>query len=53
MKNKISFIISYLWTSAMMFFAPICIGIIYMDITGHSKGYSYDLGTEKDISIGM
>lgn len=53
LKSKICFILSYLWTSVMMFFAPICIGIIYMDITGHSKGYSYDLGPEKDISIGI
>lgn len=53
LKSKIRFILSYLWTSVMMFFAPICIGIIYMDITGHSKGYSYDLGPEKDISIGI
>lgn len=32
-------------------YIPICFGWIFLDITGHSKGYSYDLGSEKDVSI--
>ncbi|MDE5621326.1 MAG: hypothetical protein K2I80_12575 [Ruminococcus sp.] len=52
MKNKILFGISFIWSGIIaLFILPICIGWIYMDITGHSKGYSYDLGDEKSISM--
>lgn len=51
MKKKILFVINSLWSVIVAFTFPVCLGIIYMDITGHSKGYSYDLGPEKDISI--
>lgn len=51
MKNKILFGLNFLWTSFMAFAMPVCIGWVYMDITGHSKGYDYNLGGEKDISI--
>ena len=51
MKNKILFGISFIWSGIIAFTLPICMGWIYMDITGHSKGYSYDLGGEKSISI--
>lgn len=53
MKNKILFGLNFLWCGIIAFTLPICTGWIYMDITGHSKGYSYDLGNEKDISILM
>ncbi len=51
MKEKILFGINALWSSIIAFSFPICLGMIYMDITGHSKGYDYDLGTEKGVSI--
>lgn len=51
MKNKIIYWLSFLWSSVMAFFFPICFYIIFTFITGHSKGYDYDLGSEKDISI--
>jgi hypothetical protein len=51
MKSKIIFWLNFLWTSFITFSFPICLGWIYMDITGHAKGYAYDLGSEKDISI--
>ncbi len=51
MKNKIIYWLSFLWSSLIAFFFPICFYIIFTFITGHSKGYSYDLGSEKDISI--
>lgn len=51
MKNKILFGLNFMWASFMAFAMPVCSGWIYMDITGHSKGYSYDLGDEKSISI--
>lgn len=51
MKKKILFVIISLWSAIIAFTFPVCLGIIYMNITGHSKGYDYDLGSEKDISI--
>ena len=51
MKNKILYCINFIWTSFVAFSFPICFAWIYLDITGHSKGYGYDLGSEKDISI--
>lgn len=51
MKNKIIYWLSLLWSSLIAFFFPLCFYIIFTFITGHSKGYAYDLGSEKDISI--
>lgn len=51
MKKKIIFAINALWSAIIAFSFPICLGIIYVDISGHSKGYDYDLGSEKSISI--
>ncbi len=39
------------WLAAAAFTMPVFIGWIALDITGHSKGYSYDLGPQKDISV--
>lgn len=49
--SKVKFLIAAIWQGVLSFISPVCIGLIYMDITGHSKGYSYDLGLERDISI--
>ena len=51
MKNRILYWFSLLWSSLIAFFFPLCFYIIFTFITGHSKGYAYDLGSEKDISI--
>lgn len=51
MKSKIIYGLNFLWTSFIAFSFPICFGWIFLDITGHSKGYGYDLGSEIDISI--
>lgn len=51
MKSKIIYCLNFFWTSIIAFTFPICFGWIFLDITGHSKGYSYDLGSEKDVSI--
>lgn len=53
MRGKIIYAMNALWTGIMAFTFPICLAIIWMDITGHSKGYGYDLGPEKDISVMM
>ncbi len=51
MKNKIIYGINFIWASLIAFSFPICFEWIFLDITGHSKGYSYDLGADKDISV--
>ncbi len=51
MKSKTIYWLSFLWSSVMAFLFPIFFYIIFLCITGHSKGYAYDLGSEKDISI--
>ncbi len=51
MKNKIKYALTFLWTSFLSFSFPLTLGMIFMCITGHSKGYDYDLGSEKGISI--
>lgn len=50
MKDKIIYFLNLIWTSVIAFSFSICFELIFLDITGHSKGYSYDLGSEKDIS---
>ena len=51
MKNIIMFVVSYLWASIIAFTFPACFGWIYLDMTGHSKGYGYDLGSESQVSM--
>lgn len=51
MKSKIIYFMNFLWTSFIAFSFPICFALIFLDITGHAKGYGYDLGPEKDISF--
>lgn len=51
MKSKIIFCLNFFWTSLIAFLFPICFEIIFLNITGHAKGYGYDLGSEKDVSI--
>lgn len=53
MKSKVIYALIFLWSGFIAFSLPICFGWIYMDITGNSKGFDYDLGSEKDISIMM
>lgn len=50
-KEIIKLALACLWQSVIAFTMPFCMGLIYMDITGNSKGYGYDLGAEKDIYI--
>lgn len=51
MKSKIIYGLKFFWTSVAAFSFPICFAWIFLDITGHSKGYGYDLGPEKDVSV--
>ena len=51
MRDKLIYWVNAIWTGFTAFTFPICFGWIYLDITGHSKGYSYNLGAEKDISV--
>lgn len=49
--KKIKMTLAVTWLALVSLISPIWIGIIYMDITGHGKGYSYHLGLETDISV--
>ncbi len=49
--KKVKLAVALIWHSIISFLSPICIGWIYMDITGNGKGYGYNLGAEKDIWI--
>ena len=40
-----------LWFVFVSLVTPLWIGSIYMNITGHSKGYAYDMGSESDIAL--
>lgn len=51
MKQKIIYGLNFLWSGFVAFSFPVCFGLIYLNITGHGKGYAYDLGPEKDISV--
>lgn len=51
MKSKIFYWFNFLWSCFVAFTFPICFGLVFLNITGHSKGYSYDLGSEKSISV--
>ena len=51
MKNKILYGLNFLWTCVLAFSFPVCLGWIYMNITGHSKGYAYEMGSEAGISV--
>ena len=42
---------AFLWLSFTGLVSPAWTGLIYMDVTGHGKGYGYDLGSEADISV--
>ncbi len=51
MRNKIIYCLNFIWAGFVAFSFPFCFAWIFLDITGHAKGYSYDLGPEKDVSI--
>lgn len=49
--KKIKTAISILWFLFVSLSSPLWIGCIYMNITGHGKGYAYDMHSEADIAI--
>ncbi len=51
MKSKVIYGLNFLWACFTAFSFPIFTGVIFSFLTGHSKGYDYDLGSEKDISV--
>ena len=53
MISKVKLAVACLWESFTAFISPVAIGWIFMQITGHGKGYDYNLGSEKGISIGF
>ncbi len=51
--KKVKTILSILWFLFISLSSPLWIGCIYMNITGHGKGYAYDMGSEADIAVLM
>lgn len=49
--KKVKWGIAMLWQMFMGFISPLWLGWMLMDITGHGKGYGYDLGSERDIWV--
>lgn len=49
--KKVKFILISIYCAFVSIISPIWIGFIYMDITGHGKGYAYDMGSEADIAV--
>lgn len=51
MENKVAYSLNFIWTCLVAYFFPLCFGMIFLNITGHAKGYSYDLSGEQTISF--
>lgn len=49
--KKVKTAISIIWFSFVSLTSPLWIGGIYMHLTGHGKGYGYDMGSEADIAV--
>ena len=49
--RKVKTALSILWFLFMSISSPLWVGCIYMNITGHGKGYMYDMGSEADIAV--
>lgn len=49
--EKVKTIIFTIWFIFVSLLSPLWIGSIYMNITGHGKGYAYDMGPEADIAV--
>ena len=49
--QKPRIIFAFLWLSAAALFSPIWISLTFLFITGHGKGYGYDLRSEADIYV--
>lgn len=49
--KKIQEAFSLIWFLFVSLASPLWIGGIYMNITGHGKGYAYDMGSEADIAV--
>ena len=49
--KRLKTIIKIIWFLFISSSSPFWVGCIYMWITGHGKGYGYDLGVEADVSV--
>ena len=47
----IKFICASIWLSIVGIVSPAWIGLAYMNLTGHGKGYAYDMGSEANIAM--
>ncbi len=49
--EKVKTAILIIWFLLVSISSPLWVGCIYMNITGHGKGYMYDMGSEADIAV--
>ena len=49
--KRLKIILASIWLSVASYFSAGWIAFTYMCITGHSKGYAYNLGSEKSVSV--
>ena len=49
--KKVKTAVLIIWFLFVSLSSPLWIGCIYMNITGHGKGYAYDMGSEADIAV--
>lgn len=49
--HRIKFISTALWSALISIISPTWLGITYMDLTGHGKGYGYDMGSESEVAV--
>ncbi len=49
--KKTKTVISIIWFLFVSISSPLWTGCIYMNLTGHGKGYAYDMGSEADIAV--
>lgn len=51
--GRVKTAVSVVWLLLIGLLSPLWVGCIYMNITGHGKGYAYDMGAEADIAVLM
>lgn len=49
--KRFRLVIGFIWLGIMGFLSPVWFGLIYMDITGHGKGFGYDMGSEAEVAV--
>ncbi len=49
--KKVTTALSILWFALVSLSSPLWTGCIWMNLTGHGKGYGYDMGGEAGVAV--